>query len=167
MKTGMGLVLIGIGAILAFAVTTNTSVFNLHTAGWVIMIIGILGIAIPRRGYGWVGQRLFVRQARWRPRRRVEEVSYPAYVNRNPANTRVQASLPAPGALGSPEAASHIEATRDLSAEKSQPDETEIVEDIYENLSRTPQALATSRWCGGGPSPESEPNRKSLIEERS
>ena len=94
MKTGMGLVLIGIGAILAFAVTTNTSVFNLHTAGWVIMIIGILGIAIPRRGYGWVGQRLFVRQARWRPRRRVEEVSYPAYVNRNPANTRVQASLP-------------------------------------------------------------------------
>jgi hypothetical protein len=134
MKTGMGLVLIGIGAILAFAVTTNTSVFNLHTAGWVIMIIGILGIAIPRRGYGWVGRRLFVRQARWRPRRRVEEVSYPAYVNRNPANTRVQASLPAPGALGSPEAASHIEATRDLSAEPtgSHPGETEIVEDIYE-----------------------------------
>ena len=120
MKTGMGLVLIGIGAILAFAVTTNTSVFNLHTAGWVIMIIGILGIAIPRRGYGWVGQRLFVRQARWRPRRRVEEVSYPAYVNRNPANTRVQASLPAPGALGSPEAATHIDSnpsTRDLSTD--------------------------------------------------
>jgi hypothetical protein len=151
MKTGMGLVLIGIGAILAFAVTTNTSVFNLHTAGWVIMIIGILGIAIPR------------------PRRRVEEVSYPAYVNRNPANTRVQASLPAPGALGSPEAASHIETTRDLSAETtgSHPGETEIVEDVYENLGRAPQALATSRWRGGGPSPWSEPNRKSLIEERS
>jgi hypothetical protein len=155
MKTGMGLVLIGIGAILAFAVTTNTSVFNLHTAGWVIMIIGILGIAIPRRGYGWVGRRLFVRQARWRPRRRVEEVSYPAYVNRNPANTRVQASLPAPGALGSPEAASHIETTRDLSAETtgSHPGETEIVEDVYENLGRAPQALTTSRWRGGGPSP--------------
>ena len=155
MKTGMGLVLIGIGAILAFAVTTNTSVFNLHTAGYVIMIIGILGIAIPRRGYGWVGRRLFVRQARWRPRRRVEEVSYPAYVNRNPANTRVQASLPAPGALGSPEAASHIETTRDLSAETtgSHPGETEIVEDVYENLGRAPQALATSRWRGGGPSP--------------
>ena len=45
MKTGMGLVLIGIGAILAFAVTTNTSVFNLHTAGYVIMIIGVLGLA--------------------------------------------------------------------------------------------------------------------------
>ncbi len=135
MKTGMGLVLIGIGAILAFAVTTNTSVFNLHTAGYVIMITGILGIAIPRRGYGWVGRRLFVRQARWRPGSRVEEVTYPAYVNRNPANTRVQAGLPAPGAVGSAEAADHIGANphkRDLSTEP-RPGETEVIEDIYED----------------------------------
>ncbi len=136
MKTGMGLALIGIGAILAFAVTTNTSVFNLHTAGWVLIIIGILGIAIPRRGYGWVGRRLFVRQARWRPGSRVEEVTYPTYVNRNPANTRVQAGLPAPGALGSPEAANHIAtpSTRDLSTEPTgpRPGETEVIEDIYE-----------------------------------
>jgi hypothetical protein len=135
MKTGMGLALIGIGAILAFAVTTNTSVFNLHTAGYVIMIIGILGIAIPRRGYGWVGRRLFIRQARWRPGTRVEEVTYPAYANRNPASTRVQAGLPAPGALGGPEAASHIDATtRDLSMGSAvpRPSETEVIEDIYE-----------------------------------
>ena len=105
MKTGMGLVLIGVGAILAFAVTTNTSVFNLHTAGYVIMIIGILGLAVPRRGYGWVGRRLFVRQARWRPGNQVEEVTYPTTV-RNPSNTRVQAGLPAP---------------------------TEVVEDVYED----------------------------------
>jgi hypothetical protein len=132
MKTGMGLVLIGIGAILAFAVTTNTSVFNLHTAGYVIMIIGILGIAIPRRGYGWVGRRMFVRQTRWRPGTRVEEVNYPNYdVNRSPANTRVQASLPAPGALGSPEAANHIDARRDLSP-RVRPADTEVVEDVYE-----------------------------------
>jgi hypothetical protein len=132
MKTGMGLVLIGIGAILAFAVTTNTSVFNLHTAGYVIMIIGVFGLAFPRRGYGWVGRRLFVRQARWRPGGRVEEVTYPTGVNRNPANTRVRAGLPAPGALGSPEASGHLEATRDLSAEPRAGD-TEIIEDIYEN----------------------------------
>ena len=132
MKTGMGLVLIGIGAILAFAVTTNTSVFNLHTAGYVIMIIGILGIAIPRRGHGWVGRRLFVRHTRWRPGTRAEEVNYPNYdVNRSPANTRVQASLPAPGALGSPEAANHIDATRDLSP-RVRPADTEVVEDVYE-----------------------------------
>ena len=135
MRTGMGLALIGIGAILAFAVTTNTSVFNLHTAGYVVMLIGILGLAIPRRGYGWVGRRLFVRQARWRPRNRIkEEVLYPAYANRNPANTRVQAGLPAPGALGSREAATHVESTRDLSTDPTglRPGETEIVEDVYE-----------------------------------
>ncbi len=135
MKTGMGLVLIGIGAILAFAVTTNTSVFNLHTAGWVIMIIGVLGIAIPRRGYGWVGRRLFVRQGRWRPGNRIEEVTYPTYVNRNPANTRVQAGLPAPGASSSSEAASHTDTMHNLSTESTspRPGETEIVEDIYED----------------------------------
>ena len=114
MKTGMGLALIAIGAILAFAVTTNTSVFNLHTAGYVLMIIGIIGIAIPRRGYGWVGRRLFVRQTNWRPGRRVEEVNYPAY-DRNAANTPVRASLPAPGAYAGPEAA-----------------KTEVVEDVYD-----------------------------------
>jgi hypothetical protein len=136
MKTGMGLALIALGAIFAFAVTTNTSVFNLHTAGWVLMIIGIIGLAVPRRGYGWVGRRLFVRQARWRPGRRVEEVVYPTYVNRNPANTRVQAGLPAPGALGSPEAATHIDSTQDLSADlttEPRPGETQIVEDVYED----------------------------------
>ena len=137
MRTGTGLAVIAIGAILAFAVTTNTSVFNLHTAGWVLMIVGVIGLAIPRRGYAWVGRRLFVRQARWRPRNRVaEEVIYPAYVNRNPANTRVQAGLPAPGALGSPEATSHIDATRDLTTDPTvepRPGASEIVEDIYED----------------------------------
>jgi hypothetical protein len=134
MKTGMGLALLGIGAILAFAVTTNTSVFNLHTAGYVIMVIGVLGLAIPRRGYGWVGRRLFVRQARWRPGNRIEEVTYPTYVNRNPANTRAQAGLPAPGAFGSPEAASHVD-TRDLSTDPMGPrtGETQVVEDVYED----------------------------------
>jgi hypothetical protein len=132
MRTGIGLAVIAVGAILAFAVTTNTSVFNLHVAGWVLIIVGILGIVIPRRGYGWVGRRLFVRQARWRPGNRVEEVVYPTDVNRNPANTRVQAGLPAPGAVGSRQASNHIDATRDLST-GPRPGETEVVEDVYEN----------------------------------
>ena len=115
--------------------TTNTSVFNLHTAGWVLIIIGIIGIAIPRRGYGWVGRRVLTRQTRLRPGARVEDITYPTYVNRNPANTRVQASLPAPGALGSPEAASHIDSnssTRDLTGEARPARETEVIEDVYE-----------------------------------
>ena len=135
MRTGVGLALIAVGAILAFAVTTNTSVFNLHTAGWVLIIVGIIGIAIPRRGYGWVGRRVFTRQTRWRRGAGVEEDTYPAYVNRNPANTRVQAGLPAPGALGSPEAASHVDAssgTRDLTAGARPTRETEVIEDVYE-----------------------------------
>jgi len=135
MKTGVGLALIAVGAILAFAVTTNTSVFNLHTAGWVLIIVGIIGIAIPRRSYGWVGRRVLTQRSRWRPNARVEDVTYPAYVNRNPASTRVQAGLPAPGALGSPEAASHIDAgsgTRDLTAEVRPVRETEVIEDVYE-----------------------------------
>jgi hypothetical protein len=145
MKTGMGLVLIGIGAIFAFAVTKNTSVFNLHTAGYVIMIIGLAGLVMPRRGYGWVGRRLFVRQARWRPGGRIEEVTYPTSVNRNPANTRVTAGLPAPGALGSPEAGRHLDATLDLSTEP-RPGETEIIEDIYEDqLSSSPAALSHAK----------------------
>ena len=102
MKTGVGLALIAVGAILAFAVTTtihrsSTCIQRLGTD-----IIGIVGIAIPRRGYGWVGRRVFTRQTRWRPGARVEDVTYPAYVNRNPANTRVQAGLPAPGRAGQP-----------------------------------------------------------------
>jgi hypothetical protein len=136
MKTGMGLALIAIGAILAFAVNANTSTFNWNTTGWVLIIVGILGLAIPRRGYGWVGRRLFVRQARVRRGNRVEDVVYPTYVNRNPANTRVQAGLPAPGALGSSEAATHIDSTRDLSTDPTvtpRPGETEIVEDVYED----------------------------------
>jgi len=136
MKTGTGLAVIAIGAILAFAVRTNTSVFNLHTAGWVLIVIGVIGLAIPRRGYGWVGRRLFVRQARWRPSSGVEEVVYPTDVNRNPANTRVRGALPAPGALGSPEASSHIDAARDLTTHPTtgpRPGETEIVEDVYED----------------------------------
>ena len=135
MKTGVGLAVIALGAILAFAVTANTSVINLNTAGWVLMIVGIAGLAIPRRGYGWIGRRLFVRQARWRPGNRIEEVSYPTSVNRNPANTRVQAGLPAPGAFGGPEPITRLNGepmTRDLSTEP-RPGETEIVEDVYED----------------------------------
>jgi hypothetical protein len=127
MKTGVALAVIAVGAIFAFAVTTNTSVFNLHTAGWVLMIIGVIGIAIPRRGYGWVGRRVITRQTRWRPRGRVEEVTYPTYVNRNPANTRVQAGLPAPSALGSTEPA-----TRDLTTEVRPVGEQEVIEDVYD-----------------------------------
>ena len=62
MKTGASLTLICIGAILAFAVTGNTSFFNVHTAGWVLMLIGVIGLLLPKRTGGWLGRRLLVRR---------------------------------------------------------------------------------------------------------
>jgi hypothetical protein len=129
MKTGVGLAVIAVGAILAFAVTANTSVFNLHTAGWVLMIVGVIGIAIPRSGYGWVGRRVFTRRIRLRPRR-VEDITYPTYVSRNPASTRVQAGLPAAAAAG-PEGARRADASASTT-EVRPVGEQEVIEDIYE-----------------------------------
>ncbi len=62
MRTATGLALVAIGAILAFAVTSHPSFLNLQVAGWVIMLTGIAGMVIPRRGYGWLRRRVVVRR---------------------------------------------------------------------------------------------------------
>jgi hypothetical protein len=133
MKTGTGLALICVGAILAFAVTANNSVFNWNIAGWVIMLVGLFGLVIPRKGYAWVSRRLTVRQAR-PGNRSNDEVIYPTNVGRNPANSRVPAALPSPGAVGSPEASTHVDGARDMSTSPAdmRPGETHVVEDVYE-----------------------------------
>jgi hypothetical protein len=138
MRTGIGLTFVCAGAILAFAVTTNTSVFNLHTAGWVIMLIGVIGIVLPRRTYGWLGRRLLVR--RTYPGGRVDEVAVPPYVARNPGTSRMQAGLPPRSSLldtgddpliGRPsdsppnEGGSHRRPTAAGA--------TEVIEDLYEH----------------------------------
>jgi hypothetical protein len=94
MKTGICLFWIAVGAILTFAVTTNTSVFNLHVAGFVIMVIGIIGLVTPKRGYQWLGRRVYVRRTRQGPVSRVEETSYPPYVLRNPGTANSHADIP-------------------------------------------------------------------------
>jgi hypothetical protein len=58
MKTATSLVLVAIGAILAFAVTAQPSFFSFHMTGWVLMLTGAAGAFIPRRGYGWVRRKL-------------------------------------------------------------------------------------------------------------
>jgi hypothetical protein len=129
MRTGAGLAFVCAGAILAFAVTTNTPVFNLHTAGWVIMLIGIIGLVIPRRTYGWLGRRMLVR--RTYPGNRVEEIPVPPYVARNPGTARIQADPPPrPTLLDEP--------GTDPPANTAQPGgrpaagDTEVIEDLYE-----------------------------------
>lgn len=143
MKTGAGLAFVCVGAILAFAVTTNTSVFNLHTAGWVIMLIGLIGLFIPRRTYGWLGRRVLVRRTRGYPGTgtRVEEMAVPPYVARNPGTSRAQAGLPPrPTLLTDPDLVADPDldpvetpragapARRPMTA----PGATEVVEDLYE-----------------------------------
>jgi hypothetical protein len=58
MKTATALTVAAIGAILAFAVTAQPSFFNFHAAGWVLMVTGVAGAFLPRRGYGWLRRRM-------------------------------------------------------------------------------------------------------------
>jgi hypothetical protein len=63
MKMATGLALVAVGAILAFAVTGHMPYFNIQVAGWVIMLTGVAGIVIPKRGYGWIGKRVKYQRA--------------------------------------------------------------------------------------------------------
>jgi hypothetical protein len=60
MKTATGLALVAIGAILAFAVTGHPGWLNVQAAGWVLMLVGLAGLFVPRRGYGWLKRRMVV-----------------------------------------------------------------------------------------------------------
>jgi Flp pilus assembly protein protease CpaA len=46
MTIGTSLFLIAVGAILKYAVTAQVSGVDLHTAGLIIMIVGIVGLAV-------------------------------------------------------------------------------------------------------------------------
>ncbi|MDQ6921880.1 MAG: DUF6458 family protein [Candidatus Dormibacteraeota bacterium] len=44
MGIGAGIFLIAVGAILAFAINVDTGgAINLHTVGWILMLVGVLG----------------------------------------------------------------------------------------------------------------------------
>jgi hypothetical protein len=64
MRTATGLALIAIGALLAFAVTASPSFLNLQVAGWILILTGVAGLLVPRRGYGWLRRRVVVRRPR-------------------------------------------------------------------------------------------------------
>jgi hypothetical protein len=54
MRTATGLALVAIGAILAFAITASPSFLNLQVAGWILILTGVAGLVVPRRGSGWM-----------------------------------------------------------------------------------------------------------------
>lgn len=85
MRTASGLSLIAIGAILAFAVTTSTPLVNVHIVGWVLILTGIVGLVIPRKGYGWLRRRLVLRPGQRGPVvTRMDETRYPRSILRYP-----------------------------------------------------------------------------------
>ena len=94
MKTGICLFWIAVGAIFTFAVTANTSVFNLHIFGLVVMIVGLIGLVTPRRGYEWLGRRVVVRRTRRGGTTRLEQRTYPPYVLQNPGSGNAEAGIP-------------------------------------------------------------------------
>lgn len=157
MKSGICLFWIAVGAILTFAVTANTSVFNLHVAGVVVMLIGITGLVTPKRGYEWLGRRVYVRRTRRNGVSQVEERTFPRYVLRNPGTANAQADIPDRPSLepdpevarwqnpaATPEeematqrAASHgADRYDDLATgggpKERVPGDTEVIEDVYE-----------------------------------
>ena len=95
MRTPTSLALIAVGAILAFAVWASTPGINLHVVGAVLILTGLAGLLIPRKGYSWLRKRLVIPPGR-RDRRPVvvEETRLPPYVVVNPGTGRREAGLP-------------------------------------------------------------------------
>jgi hypothetical protein len=96
MRTATGLFLIAVGAILAFAVQGHPSWLNIQVVGWVIMLTGVAGMAIPRRGYGWLRRRMVLRRGPGgRPVvDRVEEKRYPPYIMLNSGANGIAEEVP-------------------------------------------------------------------------
>ena len=71
MGIGVGLILIAAGAILAWAVDVSTSGFNIHTIGYILLVVGIVGVLLSLVFWSsWAGPGYFSRDG---GRRRVVE----------------------------------------------------------------------------------------------
>jgi hypothetical protein len=128
MKTGAGLALIAVGAILAFAVNSTPSWLNLHTVGWVLMLVGLVGLVLPKRTYGWLGRRIQTR--RTYPATRVR----PAQYTTRPAGSSIEAgTAPQPTFV---EQEDVIDGTtlngEPQGAYRTVNGQTEVIEDLYE-----------------------------------
>jgi Domain of unknown function (DUF6458) len=62
MKTATGLFLIALGAVLAFAVNGHPWFINLQVVGWILMVLGAIGLVMPRRGYGWLRRQMVIKR---------------------------------------------------------------------------------------------------------
>jgi hypothetical protein len=139
MKTATGLTLIALGAVLAFAVNGHPWFLNLQVTGWIIMVIGVVGMVVPRRGYGWLRRQAVLRRGPdGRPVMRTRRRRYPPYAMVGPAPS------PEPGYDAAYDTAEMPAVPREpvvpptaavpepvVSDDSLGPDEEEIVEEYY------------------------------------
>jgi hypothetical protein len=63
MGLGVGLILAAVGAVLAFAVNTTVNGVDIHTIGWILLIVGIVGILLSLIFWSsWAGPGYFNRR---------------------------------------------------------------------------------------------------------
>ena len=63
MGLGVGIFLTALGAILAFAVSADVSGVNIHTIGWILLIVGIAGVVLSMIFWSsWAGPGYFSRR---------------------------------------------------------------------------------------------------------
>jgi hypothetical protein len=66
MGIGVSLILIAVGAVLAFAVNVTTSGFNVNTVGWILLVVGAIGVLMSLVFWsswgGFGGSRTVVRE---------------------------------------------------------------------------------------------------------
>jgi hypothetical protein len=74
-KYQTGLLLIAVGAVLAFAVTIRTASFDPRTAGYLVIMAGVLRMALPRRASSRLRRGMLVRYYRSGTADRSEEDS--------------------------------------------------------------------------------------------
>jgi len=85
---GVGLLLIAVGAVLAFAVTAHTNGVDLNTVGWILMAVGLVGIVLDMLWWhswtAWRGGPAYARRTTY-----VEDPAAPAYPARTYGRRRV------------------------------------------------------------------------------
>jgi hypothetical protein len=65
MGLGVSLILIAAGAIMAWAVNVSTSGFNIHTVGYILLAVGIIGGLLSMIFWSsWAGPGYFTRSRR-------------------------------------------------------------------------------------------------------
>ena len=63
MGIGVGIFLVAVGAILTFAVHASTSAVNINTVGWILMVVGAIGILLSLIFWSsWAGPGYFSRR---------------------------------------------------------------------------------------------------------